>query len=532
MISSLKKILAVTLLIFVCFSGAHSQGKEIIGGFSVKLNLGTLSFHGDLSSSGFNPALILRDNSKFGFGLSAMKEFNDIIAVQANYLSGYLYSNNDEMNQYFSGSLSEISFSARLNPLALNRDRKDSKINPFIEAGLGRFGFRSCRRFIDTDDIYPPCYGYESDGTTRTPRKHSLTIPLGIGLSITVNQNLAAELSHIYRITNTDLIDATVSPTSSNDSYSFTSIGLRFIIKQPEKSPEERAVSFSPFKEREPEPVDEKKEEAETPMNIYVDSKMDDVVTSGDVFSVNIRINKGGYTGPAKLVQRFPEGFDAIEASSTNGRFSFSNRTVLIEWDNMPADTMMNFTYYVRVEKGIAGSQTITGRLEYEDRDKWNTVRFNNYIFADNMIKEMRDQIEAKEEIKKEAEIKEVKEANEVIAEDKLAERQKQEQETKIGIDPLIMKEPADGVEFRIQCGAFKDSDKGGKLLAERYGITEDMREVYENGWFKYTIGSFKSYVDAVNYKNIFIQRTKLYSAFIVAYKNGQRVSNIKDAFK
>ena len=265
-------------------------------------------------------------------------------------------------------------------------------------------------------------------------------------------------------------------------------------------------------------------------MNVFIESLMDDVVKSGEVLAVNLRINKGAYTGPAKLVQRFPQGFSALEASSTNGRFSFTNRNVLIEWDNMPADSMVAYTYYIRVDKEIAGSQTITGRFEYEEKNKWNTVRFNNYIFVDNSVdpsidQDILDRFKKDEEKEKEKEVKTVKDP--AVEKPKVDIPVRNEME-----DLLLTKEPLMDVEFRIQCGAFKDSNKGGLKIAERYGITEDMREVYENGWYKYTVGSFKTYTEAVAFKNAFIKRTKLYSAFIVAYKNGKRVKNIRDAFK
>jgi len=287
-----------------------------------------------------------------------------------------------------------------------------------------------------------------------------------------------------------------------------------------------RTEKIIPIKSKEPKADNSQ-------LMIFVESLMDDVVTSGEVFAVNLRINKGSYTGPAKLVQRFPDNFTALEASSTNGRFSFSNRNVLIEWDNMPADSMVIYTYYARIDPDVVGSQTITGRFEYEDDNKWKTVRFNNYIFADKSANRI-----IEDKAKKDLDLRR-KKAKEDLKKQEELDRLNAEKEKKAkaaasakNIDPLILKDPVDDIEFRIQCGAFKDSDQGGGKLVERYGITENVREVYENGWYKYTVGSFDSYVEAVNFKNTFIKRTKLYSAFIVAYKNGKRVLNINDAFK
>lgn len=527
--SQLRK---VVIIIFCLLAGIQAQGQkyDITEGFSMKISLGALSFHGDLSASEYNPVDIIRDNTKMGFSFSALKEFSNIIGVQAQYFAGNLYSIHSDENLYFTGSLSEFSVSGRFTPLGLFPGMNNRlKLNPYLSFGLGTFGYRSCRRYIDTDDIYPPVYGYQNDGVTTAPRERSLTIPMGIGLSVPINQNFAIELDHTFRITNTDLIDATVSPTSSNDFYSHTSLGFRFTINQPKATRPASRSAFKPSDKVDKEENDkeiERAKKAEAPLNIFIESKMDDVVTSGNILSVNLRINKGGYTGPAKLIQRFPEGFHALEASSTNGRFSFNNRNALIEWDNMPEDSMLIFTYYVRVGKEVAGSQTITGRFEYEEKDRWNTIRFNNYIFADNRVEEYQDL----EDVKKEEHLEVSIDVPEKEA--KIAEPEKNKTEKEYQIDPLIVKDPLPDVEFRVQCGAFRDSNKGGKFLAERYGITEDMREIYENGWYKYTVGSFKSYVEAVNFKNSFINRTKLYTAFVVAYRNGKRVEDIREAFK
>ncbi len=500
--------------------GLKAQSSTKMDGFSIQVNSGISSFYGDMSTSGCNPISIVKDNSNFGFSLTAIKEFNEWIGIQAQYMSGSLYSIHTGSNQYFSGSVNEFSVSGRFSPLGLAPNFKNKlMLQPYLTFGLGTFGYRSCKKHINTDEIYLPCYGYEDDGITKISRKNGLAMPLGLGLSIPINQNLSIDLNHTYQITNTDVLDATIGLSGKNDWYSLSSIGLRFTIRPPQppkRAPEKTQADpiFDPYKQNDPAG-----EIKVSPLNFFVESLMDDVVNVGDVLAVNLRINKGSYTGPAKLVQRFPKGFTALEASSTNGKFSFSNRNVLIEWDNMPSDSMVSYTYFVRINDDISGSQTITGRFEYEEEDKWNTVRFNNYIFVDNQanIQKYQEDIDQLKEDKKEVETE--KPILDLPAKT-------------VRKDPFLSKAPLADIEFRIQCGAFKDSDQGGLKLAGKYGITEDMREVYENGWYKYTVGSFKSYIEAVGFKDTFIKRTKLYSAFIVAYKNGKRVKNINDAFQ
>lgn len=522
-----KTRISLTLFIIFIFSiSLNAQNTEFIKGFSVRVSPGILSYYGDLSHNKFNPITTIKESSKIGFSLAAIKELDPIFGVQVQYTYGNLYSSKELDNLYFSGSLNEFSVSGRLTPLGFFPDLKNRfNLQPYLNFGIGSFGYNSSKRFIDTDDI------------SKISKEHGLVMPFGLGLSIPINNYLAIDVDHSYRYTNTDLLDAHInSSDNSTDWYSLSTIGLRFTIAPPEQTIKRtsRPIRNKPPRIEKESPVETKgKQRKEAPLNIFVESLMDDVVTAGEVFAVNLRINKGTYKGPAKLVQRFPDNFTALEASSTNGRFSFSNRNVLIEWDDMPSDSMISYTYYVRIEKDVVGSQTVTGRFEYEEKNKWNTVRFNNYIFADKSPGQIiEEKTEKNQDRYKEENDKIIKETREENKKTNIKKTKTEASKNNLSIDPLILKDPVDNIDFKIQCGAFKDSDKGGIKLVERYGISENVSEVYENGWYKYTVGSFDSYVDAVNFKNSFIKRTKLYTAFIVAYKNGKRVLNINDAFK
>ncbi len=296
---SAKNILFILAILFST-TGIKAQSNLITDGFSMKVSPGVLSFHGDLSANKYNPIAILRENSDIGFSLTAIKEFNQYIGIQVQYLAGNLYSINEEMNQYFTGSISEFSVSARFTPMGLAPNLNNKfKLQPYISFGLAPFAYRSCLRYIDTDDINLPCPGYENDGSTKASRKNGLAMPLGLGLSIPINQNLAIDLEHSYRITNTDLLDASIGISGKNDWYSFTNVGLRFTI-----SPRDPKGNIPVSAEQKPNlnrltQTDPPEGNQVAPLYIFIESLMDDVVPSGDDFAVNLRINKGSYNGPA-----------------------------------------------------------------------------------------------------------------------------------------------------------------------------------------------------------------------------------------
>jgi cell division protein FtsN len=88
------------------------------------------------------------------------------------------------------------------------------------------------------------------------------------------------------------------------------------------------------------------------------------------------------------------------------------------------------------------------------------------------------------------------------------------------------------GIEYRVQCGAFRDRSQAAGILASKYGITEQIQEEYHDGYYKYTVGSFDTYEKAVKFRDAFIQRSKIWSAFIVAYRDGKRLAKITDAYR
>jgi len=85
------------------------------------------------------------------------------------------------------------------------------------------------------------------------------------------------------------------------------------------------------------------------------------------------------------------------------------------------------------------------------------------------------------------------------------------------------------GVEFRIQCGAFRTKGEHYDLI-KKYNIRETMTEEFHNGYYKYTVGSLRSYKEAERWRDAFIKRTNLLSVFIVAYRDGVRLNHVNEA--
>jgi len=479
-------------------------------GFSIKASPGALSYYGDLSTDNLNLPKRVVTGSKFGIGAGIMKQFTPFFGVQAQFLAGNLYTSAPD-NTFFAGALSEFSLSARFDPIRLLKG-KSFRLSPYLALGVGSFSFRSVRREMGTNVVLLPSFGYENDGVTNSKKQTAMSLPITIGLSYTILPNLQVELEHALRLTNTDLLDCFKGPGTKNDLYSLTSLGLRYTIaKKPAKAP----VTLD-TRDTEPLTKPEKIALAEKPesreVNIYIECEIPETIKAGQTADIKLRINKGNYQGPAKLIQKFPDGFTAIENLKNTNSFLFSNQNAIIEWNQIPADSTVFYNYRVKVGENVTGNQTIAGKFEYQSEGN-QTVRFNKTVFIDSEKQVSENEIPINQLLKESS----------PIGTDKTGRLTKSN---------IKQSQPLAGVEFRVQCGAFRDKNQADTQLAAKYKITEIIQEEYLDGWYKYTVGSFRSYEGAASYRDSFIARTNILSAFIVAYRDGHRLSNITEAFK
>ncbi len=79
------------------------------------------------------------------------------------------------------------------------------------------------------------------------------------------------------------------------------------------------------------------------------------------------------------------------------------------------------------------------------------------------------------------------------------------------------------GLSFRVQIAASKTQMNKDQLKA-KYGISDDIQEDNIPPFFRYTIGSFSSIEEANNYKNKVRRENGVMDAFVVPYKEGNRI--------
>jgi hypothetical protein len=86
------------------------------------------------------------------------------------------------------------------------------------------------------------------------------------------------------------------------------------------------------------------------------------------------------------------------------------------------------------------------------------------------------------------------------------------------------------GIYYRVQLAAtHRIVDPVSNY--KKYNLDRPVKIEYHNGWYKYSIGSFPTYSEASNYREMIVTKKKISGAFVIAYQNGQRIE-VRDAWR
>jgi hypothetical protein len=79
------------------------------------------------------------------------------------------------------------------------------------------------------------------------------------------------------------------------------------------------------------------------------------------------------------------------------------------------------------------------------------------------------------------------------------------------------------GITYRVQVFAFRSNDYPAEAIRARFRIKQPVWKEYTEGWFRYTVGSFRSLKAARQSMNQF-RAHGISDAFVARYKNGHRI--------
>ncbi len=249
--------------------------------------------------------------------------------------------------------------------------------------------------------------------------------------------------------------------------------------------------------------------------------------TLNQKITVTIVIQNSNYYQKALLNERIAAELDAKPILTSGAVFKQDGANLYFEWEKLPL-TETKVIYELCPKAGNANILTeISGLLTLENQGSRNDLQVfdpdqNMLVFHSNVKSNKAENVLAMEE--KPVEEKKVTALAQVAKNASASSGN-----TSLGAKITSSLKKANEVNYKIQIAAF--SNPVPETYFKNMNISIPVSKEQHNGLYKYTIGEFKTYVEAEAYKEHLLKNTKLQSAFITAYKKEDRIE-VKDALK
>lgn len=543
---------------------------------TIGIGAGVVKFYGDLNDRDYGTPF----TGNTSFSLYLVQPINDFLNLRLNFMQTTVKEEERSLERNLNYSNTITAFAAMVE---YNFDHflpKDRIITPFVTSGIEIFNFSPKTDLFDAGGAR---YNYWSDGTIRNVGENSpeadqsmliqrdfdyetdikssglngsttyddftFSIPVGIGFDMRLNDNFNLKFESILHFGFTDNVDGISSKTSKelvqnkrangrNDFFYYNGVSLSYNfdkVKPAEKFDiqDDEPINFLASENREDFDndgvIDLVDRCPNTGANIKVDSLGCPIDTDGDGIpdykdeEINTEYpefanDKGVEMSDEMIYRSYMQFQDStLEFAETIER-DFSIGRKKSKRDN----------YRVKVEEYARGETppNMEKLLSLSDLSKLD--QNGKTLFTVGKYKTVNEASQRAQKLKKDgfekaAVIKKDQKSGKYV--DQQIKSPQEELSKSIDSDPNEtkvdeQKATADNqVVYRVQLGAFKN-----KPNSESYQKIPNLFIEEANGFFRYMSGSFSNFNEAAKHKvKMVVEGYK--GAFVVAYKNGKRVS-------
>lgn len=249
-------------------------------------------------------------------------------------------------------------------------------------------------------------------------------------------------------------------------------------------------------------------------------------------YLVKLLVNKGNAQKFAKIEEDVPAGFSAEALETKDAVFTFKDQKVKFLWMNLPADPRFVVSYKLIAPDG-KGDITVSlkGTFSYLVGDATRVIDIiQKDIDLSNIDPKVLEGIISSAVSYEGASF--VTGFTQSYAEGgvdipieykKIEDKPKKKVAQEFDMQPFMLL-PEKGVYYRVQIAA-GHKPINIKRYFTRYNITYDVRTEKHDGWYKYSIGSFREYKEARDFRIFIWNTTRINDAFVTAYNNGVRIT-------
>lgn len=235
---------------------------------------------------------------------------------------------------------------------------------------------------------------------------------------------------------------------------------------------------------------------------------------------VAIKINSSDTLNTVHFAEHVSETCNIEVLDSANAQIVVKNNTLMADWAHLPAgESTLKYRLVPKTKNTVVLSD-FRGALSYfapQGKQIFEVFDPDNsfYVLQDNAAKNVipDEMIASKEKSSTHKTTKKNINKSLVASASNTALAGKLVKTLKLGSN----------VHYRVQIAALSKSVP--ESYFKRYGIKQSINKEQHSGMYKYTIGDFKTYAEAQEFKNKLIKTTKVKNAFITAYKKDNRIT-------
>jgi cell division septation protein DedD len=265
--------------------------------------------------------------------------------------------------------------------------------------------------------------------------------------------------------------------------------------------------------------------------------RQEPILLPSGAYMVRLLINNPTGSKYAKIEETLPPGYLFEEVESKGGIVSYAASTVKFIWMKLPETSEFEVEYrLVPKQNEPQGEMVIDGMLTYTSGN-------------DNKLVEVK-QMDVPLEVMSQAEKRNLLLTGEVPGSARQTAAVTQESTTRQSVEPRNMQEqqvtqpartgpastagggavldtpvlqPESGVYYRVQLAATTEATDARAFFREA-GVDRDVFVEQQGGFFKYTVGPFRSYEQALSYRDQVENLPDVEGSFVVAYRDGTRI--------
>jgi len=253
---------------------------------------------------------------------------------------------------------------------------------------------------------------------------------------------------------------------------------------------------------------------------ITLAAKRNYTVTNENEMLVQTEIEQSNLQGFLKYEDFIPMGFKVKSESTSGSTFSFIENKVKFVWSEAPKDSKTTVSYKLIRDGNDAKKLILEGTLQYLDNGESKAIAIKdediNFAFSKTETPSPTANTEKIKTIDAKDNSKPKPTENKTIGKEIVKNEPKQ-------VAAKVAKTTNEkGLVYKVQICATQNKSEASKVSVE-FGITEPIEAEMQDGWHKYTIGSYPNYDDAKQFRDS--KSSIPTSPFVTAYYNGKRIS-------